>query len=486
MRTSRLPTFALLVSSATVVGCSADPLQQIALRNDVVTAANSAEDDGASANSADDVNDDGAGNDDGNNDGSDDLPTEPGDDVVIDNGDNTPGPLQCASGAEGTSYRDTLPTLPSAVPVPSTLAGGDGIAASTCAGEAVRVTSDERYWDNVEAEQGHVRGQYYFEADVRSIVDGRVTIGVFAAPAAAYSMGFAPFIDEVAAAGTTVDAAGIVSVAVDLDAGVVALYLDGVLRESRTLAVLPGVGAWVAAVDSGGSVTALNLGSAPFTYALPEGYAAWQTNEDGAGGACVTPALPTVAAANLDVICGSIDECGSSLSSYVSDASAETELVVLGAYDTDSQANWTWGYDDEGNPIEAPVEGGHIGAALVELQRPGRIALVLSAYEPTAWSLVVGPNTELVSVSVYGFHAATITGVPEGIPVDVQSICTDTNGGGNCDGMTGADFPIAPHQWPFDIGGGDTQGFVRYIEEQLCLPLKVFAGAYNTRGFHVE
>lgn len=478
MRTSsRLPTLAVLVASATVAGCSADPLQQIELNSELLQAA------GADS-SAPPTNDDDDNDDDNGAEQDDTLPTGPGEDVVISNGDNTPEPLVCSNGADGTSYRDTLPALPVAVAIPSTLAGGDGVAAAACTGEDVRVTTTEHYWDDVVSPQGHVRGQYYFEADVRSVVDGRVTIGVFATPADAFYMDW-PFLDEVSAAGTTVDAPGIVSVAVDLDAGVVGLYLDGVLRDSRTLAVLPGVGAYVAAVNSGGSVTALNLGSEPFTYALPAGYAAWQTNDDGAPGACVGAAAPAVSA-NVDVICGSISECGSSLTSFESDAEADTQLVVLGAYDTDSQANWTWGTDDEGNPIEVPVEGGHIGAARVELNRPGRVALVLSAYEPTAWSLDVGADTELVSVSVYGFHAATITGVPDGVPVDVQSICVDTNGGGNCDGGTGADFPVAPHQWPFDVGGGDTQGFVRYVEEQLCLPLKLFAGAYNTRGFLVE
>jgi hypothetical protein len=473
-------------ASATVAGCSGDPLQPIELKSDLINTTAEANDEdraGADAAAASDPSQDDAA--DATNGPDEALPSEPGNDVIIANGDNTPDPLVCSSGADGTSYRDTLPALPTAVAIPSTLAGGDGVAVAACAGEGVLQTRADNYWDNVASQHGHVRGQYYFEADVRSVVDGRVTVGVFASPASAFYMDW-PFLDELSAAGATVDAPGIVSVAVDLDAGVVGLYLDGVLQSARTLAVLPGVGAYVAAVDSGGSVTALNLGSEPFTYAVPAGYAAWQTNDDGAAGACVTAQVPAVSVANASVLCGSINECGSSLTSFESDADAETQLVVLGAYDTDSQANWTWGTDENGNPIEVPVEGGRTGAARVELDRPGRIALVLSAYEPTAWSLDVGPDTDLVSASVYGFHAATVSGVPEGVPVDVQSICVDTNGGGNCDGATGASFPVAPYQWPYDVGGGDTQGFVRHVEEQLCLPLKVFVGAYNTRGFHVE
>jgi hypothetical protein len=169
------------------------------------------------------------------------------------------------------------------------------------------------------------------------------------------------------------------------------------------------------------------------------------------------------------------------VTSYTTDAVTETELIVVGAYDTGSVANWTWAVDEAGNVTQEPVEGAHAGSALVTVNRTGPIALVLSVYEPTDWTLVVAEGTELVSVSVYGMHGQTITGVPDGVPVDVHSICNDRNGGGNCDGGTGENFPIAPHQWPFDTGGGDTQGFISFIEAELCLPLKHFAGAYLAR-----
>ena len=335
-----------------------------------------------------------------------------------------------------------------------------------------------------------MHGQYYFEADVRGLDDGLAAVGVWADPAAAYSMYHSPFFDEVSAAGTTLETPGLISVAVDFDAGVVGLYVDGALLESRSLAMLPGIGAYRAAVDSRSTVTALNLGSAPFVYDVPDGYVAWQTNEGGTSGPCVStralpPARPTIEVigeSNTDwADCGSETGCGS----FLSDADADTQLVFLGAYNTGSQPNWMWGTDENGNPIEVPVEGGHSGSVRVELNRPGRVALALSGFEPTAWTLDVGPNTDLVSVNVYGFYAATIAGVPDGVPVDVQTNCIDTNGGGNCEGFSANIPDTQVSGWPFVVSSGDTQRFVSFVEEQVCLPLKVFAGANYARGFRI-
>lgn len=84
-----------------------------------------------------------------------------------------------------------------------------------------------------------------------------------------------------------------------------------------------------------------------------------------------------------------------------------------------------------------------------------------------------------------GMHLQSVTGVPDGVPFEVHTICTDGDGG-NCSGGTGDQFSIAPHAWPFDTGGGDTQGFVDEMEARLCLPLTLFAGSYAARGFTVE
>jgi hypothetical protein len=82
-------------------------------------------------------------------------------------------------------------------------------------------------------------------------------------------------------------------------------------------------------------------------------------------------------------------------------------------------------------------------------------------------------------------HLQSVSGVPSAVPLDIHTICTDGNGGW-CTGRTDESFPIAPHQWPFDTGGGDTQNFVDEIEARLCLPLKVFAGRYEARHFIVD
>ncbi|MBM4281070.1 MAG: hypothetical protein FJ137_10020 [Deltaproteobacteria bacterium] len=272
-------------------------------------------------------------------------------------------------------------------------------------------------------------------------------------------------------------------VAVDLDAGALALYADGALRAVEALGLFPGVGAFFATAQAmPGTELALNLGAAPFAFAPPAGFRAWSTNEDGSAGPCVTTE-PAPARRAPIVVTEPADAVASTFSSSADD---DTELVVLGAYDTGSTASWRWSLDDAGNPTTEPVAGGQPGSALVTIRRAGPLALVLTAYEPTDWVLDVDAGTDLRSVSVYGMHAQTVRGVPDGVVVDNHAICADRNGGGNCTAPTGESFPIAAHQWPFDTGGGDTQGFIRFVEEQMCLPLKHFGGAYLARHFTLD
>lgn len=379
----------------------------------------------------------------------------------------------------GGSWRDTLPALPPSARLPETLAAGSGSALASCDGDGVIETGSE--WGQAESSNSHVVGRYYFE--VESLAqDPEANIsaaGVYAPPAAAFDIATATVFQEQVSAGGGDVAGGVTGFAVDLDAGVVATYDNGVLVSTTTLLLLPGVDAFRAAASPWyGENLALNLGAAPFAFAPPEGFAAWNSNADGSGGVCVAETAAPIAAAPVAIT----GTDGYAATSYTTDANADVELVVLGAYDTGSVANWAWGEDGE----QLPVEGAHAGSALVTINRPGRIALVLSAYEPTDWTLVVGAETQLESVSVFGLHGQTVAGVPDGVRVDVRSMCTDANGGGNCTESTGDQFPVAPHQWPFDTGGGDTQGFISFVEQELCLPLKHFAGAYLARSFTVN
>lgn len=447
------------------VGCGGEPLRQLQVGQAAQDQANDSANDNANDSTNDADDDVRADNDD------------PGESVVV-VPDNDAEPVVCVNGGNGASWRDQLPARPASVPLTEHLADGSGVVGS-CDGDGL-VDGDN--FDAVSS-IGHVSGRYYFELSVDTFEEGWSQVGVFADPADLFHLD-AFFMDEISSAGTYLSDA-LIGVAVDVDAGVVGFYSDGDLVDVKEMALLPGIGAFHAGafLMSGNEVT-LNFGSAPFAHTPPHGYVAWETNEDGAAGACRTAAPHAVVTADVSPICADLGEC--SISSFESDADADTALVVLGAYDSGAQANWQWAVDEDGNAFEEPVDGGHGGSILVNVTRPGRVALVLSAYEPTAWTLQVGEDTDVVSVSVYGFHAQTISGVPEGVTADVHSICGDANGGGNCDVITGENFPVAPHQWPFDTGGGDTQGFVRFIESALCLPLKVFAGSYATHGFRVE
>lgn len=52
------------------------------------------------------------------------------------------------------------------------------------------------------------------------------------------------------------------------------------------------------------------------------------------------------------------------------------------------------------------------GKALVQVDRPGRtVALVLTAYEPTLWTVRVSPGTRVTDVILSGYHEQTATGL---------------------------------------------------------------------------
>ncbi len=61
------------------------------------------------------------------------------------------------------------------------------------------------------------------------------------------------------------------------------------------------------------------------------------------------------------------------------------------------------------------------GKALVQVDRPGRtVALVLTAYEPTLWTVEVNPGTRVTDVILSGYHQQTVQGLDPGTRV-VQS-----------------------------------------------------------------
>jgi hypothetical protein len=392
------------------------------------------------------------------------------------------GTLGCDNGETGRSWRDSLPLFVSQPPA-ARLAAASGAAALGSCPVGTRVTNPANS-QSFQSGFRHATGRYYFEARVEAFAGGWSHAFVLAPPANEFYL--SPiWTDEVSAAGFSAPGLGVISVLADLDAAEVFFYFDGVQVQRSSMLVIPGVGAFDA---GGGSVQGdsirLNFGADPFAYDVPAGYVPWASST-AAGGPCVSDANVPAPPAAIDVFCDRNQPCGPGATTFDSESGASPELVILGVYDAGSRSGWTWGTDANGNPIEVPTGNALNGSALVEVQRPGPIALVLTAYEPTDWTLVVAPGAELASVSAYGMHLQTVTGVPAGVPLDIHTICTGGDGG-NCPGLTGEQFDIAAHAWPYDNGGGDTQGFVDFVEKRLCLPLEDFAGAYYARRFVVR
>jgi hypothetical protein len=414
-------------------------------------------------------------------DAADARPDAPVAEVVVDGADTAAPPARCEGGLAGASWRDALPA-PAPAAFPSTLSPSSGLPEGTCA-DATRVT-DPAQAEQLVAATTHASGRWYFEVGVEAFEQGGSNVGVFAAPASG-PWDRAYFTDGVPAAGLSPAGPGVVGVAVDLDAAAVGFYVDGALASEAPLLVLPGVGAFRAGASSmPGNALRLNLGADPFAHAPPPGFLAWAAGPAGLLGPCAADADAPAPAAAIDVLCEGDVPCGDG-TTFDAASAAPTDLVVLGLYEAGSESSWAWGADAAGDTTPVEVGPGRRGAVVVDLERAGPVALVLSAYEPTDWALRLGPAAQLVSVRVLGMHVQTVSGVPAGVPVEVRSICTGGDGG-NCPGTTGAQFPIAAHRWPLDLGGGDTQGFVAHAEAELCLPLADFAGAYSARRFVVR
>jgi hypothetical protein len=371
--------------------------------------------------------------------------------------------------------------LPAPVDPGQTLGSTSGVPLATCASGGP-ISPDAS--GSLTTSLAHRGGQWYFEATIERYEPGWSSIGLFAYPA---TVGILPALfrgSMGAAAGFKPNGPSTVSVAADLDAGRAYFYVNGALTADPPVLLVPGVGAFRAgAMSMPGNIIRFNFGEKPFAYDVPAGYQPWAAGEADGDGTCVSDADIPAPPAPVTIRCDAGAPCPGT--SFQTDTQAATELVVLGVYDSGSVGSWQWGLDANGNPIQVPTGPAQNGSVLVEVNRPGRIALVLSAYEPTDWVVRVGARTELASVAAYGMHQQNVNGLDSSVPLDIHVICRGGDGG-RCVDRTNETFPIAPYQWPFSTGGGDTQGFVDYIESRLCLPLKMFAGRYEARHFEID
>ncbi len=83
-----------------------------------------------------------------------------------------------------------------------------------------------------------------------------------------------------------------------------------------------------------------------------------------------------------------------------------------------------------GDPAGFALPNSTHGARLVTLRvsEPGRIGLLLGAYDPNVWAIETAPGTEVVAVVASGYHTQRVTGVKASTPV----VITSYEGGSPC------------------------------------------------------
>jgi hypothetical protein len=324
-------------------------------------------------------------------------------------------------------------------------------------------------FNGVTSTTAHDRGRRYFEVTFEFIGE-RSYNSVFVAAdlPEAFFGGFA-LRDCLLGAGdcasvSSFGSGDVVSVLADLDNGRVDFAVNGVLTEftpdagiyglyaPRLLAVLPGAGPFRAGVslDQAASARA-NFGAEPFRFTPPAGFTAWGAGLDADDdGACISaPAIPlTPAPVSALVNC----EAGYVLSSVATgvDVGDGPTLALFGNY-------------------RSPT-----GDVSVVVERPGRYVLVLGGYESTNWRVQAGDGVTIERVVARGYEGVTVE-APAGTAVETSSFVDGDE----------ADY-VAGNAWPFDLGGGDTLGFVGTAEAETGLPLAFFAGAPEAEGFTLQ
>jgi hypothetical protein len=389
----------------------------------------------------------------------------PGDVVTVDEPvpPSRTGPISAE--ACGPHY---LPDAPAPIATPFILDDGDLASHASCTAlldgaAGLDVDSTAGFVDGA----GHVGGRFYFEATVERFGDGS-EVGVRASPwpdddldAAALQQTPRPSSDvgiavmgggiinaPVSVAVHSLAAPGLISVAADLDAGFVYLFVDGVRSgDAIPISLAPGVGAYAPAVKAAnGSFIELNLGQRPFAHAIPAGYRAWASGlrVDDAG-ACIADDAKAFDRAPITAAC---TWAMSPLSTFASGCKSELVAISL------NQPT-----DDDANP----------GTTTIHVARKGHITLGLAVESSARFVVQADDGVVVDHVYVYGWFSPNIEapGPITIVPVD--------------------DAPIwGGVAWPYDLFGGDTQGFVERLENDAGMPLGLYAGCGNSTSFTIN
>lgn len=132
-----------------------------------------------------------------------------------------------------------------------------------------------------------------------------------------------------------------------------------------------------------------------------------------------------------------------------------SELHVVGIYDAYNDATGT------------------NGPASVHIDRPGSIVLALSSYSAANWTVTVGPNTNLESILVSGYHTVSVNG-PAGVPVYTM-IAEQSGTYLGC----GFEYPVV------DPGGCETAELLSAVENLFGQPAISFHGCYAASDFYI-
>ncbi|MEE2751652.1 MAG: putative metal-binding motif-containing protein [Myxococcota bacterium] len=200
----------------------------------------------------------------------------------------------------------------------------------------------------------------------------------------------------------------------------------------------------------------------------------WYTDSDGDGWGVSEPTLeacdmPSGYADNADDCddsnaaltgdCGepsvNTGDCGGGqVWSYVDPAATAPELHIVGVYNAHQNAS---------------------GNVVVNVNRQTQMTLVLSAYDPTSWTVNVASGVQIDTILVNGYHSQTVS-APSSIPVETRSYDqTGTNFGNYCG-----------YSLPYAGGGCDTNILISGVENYVGQSMTSFTGCYSGIEFTVE
>jgi hypothetical protein len=145
--------------------------------------------------------------------------------------------------------------------------------------------------------------------------------------------------------------------------------------------------------------------------------------------------------------CSSSEESSSTSLTQLPGECGEIETHVIGIYETPD------------------------GDVTLRIDRPGRHALILSAYMPTTWNVTTGPGAQVEAIYAVGYHRQTVkaeTGI---------KVVTDSHDDGG---------PYAcGYSWPSNDPSCDTDQLLRLTGKVINHDATSYHGCYDASSWHM-